>query len=59
MSRGTDRLAQDLLADAVFEPVHEHGIDRPPEQVFESGLQVREAVEGVAIEIDQEVDPFR
>ncbi len=59
MPRGTDRLAQDLLADAVLAPVHEHAIDRPPEQIFESGLQVRVAVEGVAIGIDQEVDPFR
>lgn len=56
MSRGTDRLAQDLLAHPRLQRLHQDQVHSSPQQVLESQLEVHVAIEGVPVEVNQEVD---
>ncbi len=56
MSRGTNRLAQDPVPNARLQAIDQHQIHLPPQKVLEPELQIHVAVEGMLVEIDEQVD---
>ncbi len=56
MSRGTDRLAQDLVPHARLQPIDKYQIHRPRQEVLEPELEVHVPIERVLVEVHEQVD---